>query len=279
MRKMRSDSTWSKLTPKQRRMMDEWYFQDGLSHAEILEDAEREFGIKATQQTLTSYFRYREKVRQWDGPVTFGRPEAVHLRRSRGLELHDLEARTVFHCTSAAYELSQADPDKMRVKELHTLMKMLSDRRYAQSNHVAKQEKYEFQRFLALRKLQCDEAKFQTKEELEKMMFDVANIWTRTKQKLKEDQAELEADRKCREGGSRAGAKGETEAERADAIDVKVEEAIGDDATTENRDPEVSPQERGGGGANDIREAAGEQSRQGSGSADAGGGGEVYKAI
>jgi hypothetical protein len=230
MRKLRADSTWSKLTSKQRRLMDEWYFEEGLSHAEILEDAEREFGIKATQQTLTSYFRYREKVREWDGPVKFGRPEAVYLNRSRGLEWHELEARVVLNSTVAAYELSQAEPDKMRVKELHTLLKMLSDRRHAQVNQVAKQEKYEFQRFLALRKLQRDEAKYQTKEELEKMMFDVADVWTRTKQKLAEEQAVLEADKKRREEGSRAEAEGETKAELEETTELEDGEAIVDGA-------------------------------------------------
>src|SRR5215472_16838524 len=120
MRKLRSDSTWSKLTPKQRRLMDEWYFEDGLSHAEILEDAEREFGITATQQTLTSYFRYRERARELAGPVRISRADAALVRRMKGMKLEELETKAIYFGAVAAYEMAQADPDKMRVKELRS---------------------------------------------------------------------------------------------------------------------------------------------------------------
>src|SRR5262245_24599340 len=128
MRKRRGDSPWSKLTVEQRKEMDKWYFAENLTYPEILERAEKQFNIKASKQTLTAYFRHREEVvggiAEWED-VVIAHPRA--FRVGANMEWKDLKARTLHSAAMAAYELSLAEPDKMRIPEMRSLMRILNE--------------------------------------------------------------------------------------------------------------------------------------------------------
>src|SRR5688572_13237341 len=48
MRKMRDDSTWNRLTPKQREALEEWLFDENLGYEKTVERVKQKFGIETT---------------------------------------------------------------------------------------------------------------------------------------------------------------------------------------------------------------------------------------
>jgi hypothetical protein len=53
--KLRCDSTWAALTPEQREMLEGWLFEENLGYTEVLERAQKEFGITGTKMSLTRF--------------------------------------------------------------------------------------------------------------------------------------------------------------------------------------------------------------------------------
>jgi hypothetical protein len=132
MRKRRSDSLWAKLSPEQQEQMDEWFFEENLGHREIVERAGKEFGIKASQQTLTGYYRHRERLlnladraKGLEGAEEHGMP----TRTGAELDWPELEAKVLRFAAMAAYEMSLAEPEKLPVKELRSLMRIINEHR------------------------------------------------------------------------------------------------------------------------------------------------------
>ena len=198
MRKRRSDSPWGKLTREQTRQMDTWRFEDNLSYAEIVKRALKEFNVTASEQTLTSYFRHRQEELDWDGDgpnIKFKEQLAMTDRPGMGKNLAELETRTLFFSAMAAYEMALADPEKMRVKEVRSLMKMLQDHRRFAEVRKMNAMKLEFQETATLVKLAKDQQKLQTKEEFEEMMMEATDIITRARQRGAEQSATLNAEK------------------------------------------------------------------------------------
>jgi hypothetical protein len=195
MRKRRGDSPWSKLTVEQRKLMDKWYFDENLSYPAILEKADKEFNIKASKQTLTAYFRHRENV--VGGLAAWEDLEADDPRARRvgaGMSWNDLEARVMQSAAMAAYEMSLSEPEKMRVKEIRSLMKMLHEHDRRIMDRKKMEQKAELQRAQMAFKVYKQEAGKQTKEEFEEMLMETADIVHRAQRKGAEHRATMAAE-------------------------------------------------------------------------------------
>ena len=64
MSKLRSDSTWNRLTPEQRETLETWLFDENLGYAETVERVRREFGLQATISSVGLFRRRRAAERQ-----------------------------------------------------------------------------------------------------------------------------------------------------------------------------------------------------------------------
>src|SRR5258708_36109491 len=62
--KMRKDSTWNRLTSKQRAKLEKWLFEGNLGHAEAVARAHKEFGVEGTVASMGRYYRRRAQERQ-----------------------------------------------------------------------------------------------------------------------------------------------------------------------------------------------------------------------
>src|SRR5713226_10710152 len=62
--KMRRDSTWNRLTSKQRAKLEKWLFEGNLGYAEAVARAHKEFGVKGTVASMGRYYRRRAQERQ-----------------------------------------------------------------------------------------------------------------------------------------------------------------------------------------------------------------------
>jgi hypothetical protein len=61
---MRKDSTWNRLTSKQRAKLEKWLFEGNLGYAEAVARAHKEFGVKGTVASMGRYYRRRAQERQ-----------------------------------------------------------------------------------------------------------------------------------------------------------------------------------------------------------------------
>ena len=61
---MRRDSTWNRLTSKQRAKLEKWLFEESLGYAEAVARAHKEFGVKGTVASMGRYYRRRAQERQ-----------------------------------------------------------------------------------------------------------------------------------------------------------------------------------------------------------------------
>lgn len=67
---MRDDSTWNRLTPEQRELLEEWLFEERLGYADALARVEKEFGLQASLASMGRYYRRRARERQVTELVT-----------------------------------------------------------------------------------------------------------------------------------------------------------------------------------------------------------------
>jgi hypothetical protein len=61
--KLRSDSTWSRLSAVQRNTLDDWLFEERLTYPKILERVQKEFGITGSRPSLCRYCDLRQQER------------------------------------------------------------------------------------------------------------------------------------------------------------------------------------------------------------------------
>jgi hypothetical protein len=61
MRKIRSDSTWNRLSRQQCATLDTWLFEENLSYNQVLTLVEKEFGLKASRASLGAYYQRRSR--------------------------------------------------------------------------------------------------------------------------------------------------------------------------------------------------------------------------
>ncbi|MDB6022714.1 MAG: hypothetical protein JWQ04_2571 [Pedosphaera sp.] len=119
MKKLRSDSKWSRLPAKQREQVLKWLFDDGLSYETALRRARKQFGIKASVSSLKRFYQHVAGARQM--------AEAVAL----GGNLEDLRGAAMKILGSAALDVAMyTTRDSKALKQLVPLVKlMLQDKR------------------------------------------------------------------------------------------------------------------------------------------------------
>jgi hypothetical protein len=66
MSKIRSDSTWAKLTPEQREKLEDWLFEENLGYQKVLERVQQEFGVTASLGSVAEFYQRtaRERARE-----------------------------------------------------------------------------------------------------------------------------------------------------------------------------------------------------------------------
>lgn len=207
MRRRRCDSPWNKLTDEQQKQMDAWYFDESLSCREIHDRARRTFGIDASRQTLTAYFRHREskRVLAGGGRLTADQVNELLLQRTgAGMSLEDLEGRTVYFTAMAAYQMSLAEPDSLRVKELRSLMKLLNENRRLVMDQKLKNEKLTLETMTAALKVRREQSEVMTKKDFERMVMDTGEILRRARGKGNELEEEDEDENNSKSSSKQA---------------------------------------------------------------------------
>jgi hypothetical protein len=129
MRKMRDDSTWNRLTPEQREMLEEWLFEERLGYADTLAKVEKEFGLQASLASMGRYYRRRARERQVTG---------LAAAQVMAFELNDLPVSTDSLRTAAVKlvgkaVLKLAGEKPEQVERLASLTKLLLE---SESNDI-----------------------------------------------------------------------------------------------------------------------------------------------
>ncbi len=119
--KLRSDSTWAALTSEQRETLEGWLFDENLGYTEVLERAQKEFGITASK---TSLIRFYQRAAAERAQREFLDLETT-IREMKGLEVNVNEMQSAAMCliTKRLMKLSLESPEK--VKEMAWLGSVL----------------------------------------------------------------------------------------------------------------------------------------------------------
>jgi hypothetical protein len=153
MKKLRSDSAWRKLTPEQQAQLDQWRFDENLSYKEILKQADAAFGVKASIPSLARFLGRRELMRE---SLEWERKNPLAGRAGAGMTRDELEGMSLHLAAMAAYELSLAKPGKLRVKDLHGLMKILREERRLALDREVKAQRIKIQELQAITRASKD---------------------------------------------------------------------------------------------------------------------------
>ena len=112
MGKLRCDSTWAALTPEQRETLEGWLFDENIGYAEVLERAQKEFGIAGTK---TSLVRFYQRAAAERAQREFLDLETT-IREMKGLEVDVNEMQSAAMCliTKRLMKLSLESPEKVQ---------------------------------------------------------------------------------------------------------------------------------------------------------------------
>ena len=112
MGKLRCDSTWAALTPEQRETLEDWLFGENLGYTEVLERAQKEFGITASK---TSLIRFYQRAAAERAQREFLDLETT-IREMKGLEVNVSEMQSAAMCliTKRLMKLSLESPEKVQ---------------------------------------------------------------------------------------------------------------------------------------------------------------------
>jgi hypothetical protein len=110
--KLRCDSTWAALTPEQRETLEGWLFEENLGYTEVLERAQKEFGVTGTKMSLT---RFYQRVATERAQREFLDLETA-IQEMKGLEVNVSEMQAAAMClvTKRLMKLSLESPEKVR---------------------------------------------------------------------------------------------------------------------------------------------------------------------
>jgi hypothetical protein len=120
-RKLRSDSTWAKLTPEQEEKLEGWLFEEKLGYDIVLKRAKTEWGVSSSRSSLSEYYQYLARQRRFEELAEAAEwmgqepdPAALNLRVNQALTA--LLGQT-------AYQLALEPTDKLPLKELSSVMR------------------------------------------------------------------------------------------------------------------------------------------------------------
>jgi hypothetical protein len=121
MGKMRCDSTWAALTPEQRETLEGWLFEENLGYAEVLAEAQKEFGIAGTKASLVRFYQRTAAER---AQREFLDLDAA-VKEMKGLDVNIVEMQATAMCliTKRLMKLMLESPEK--VKEMAWLGQLL----------------------------------------------------------------------------------------------------------------------------------------------------------
>ena len=110
--KLRCDATWAALSPEQREMLEGWLFEENLGYTEVLDRAQKEFGITGSKMSLV---RFYQRVAAERAQREFLELETT-IREMKGLEVNVVEMQSAAMCliTKRLMKLSLESPDKVR---------------------------------------------------------------------------------------------------------------------------------------------------------------------
>ena len=119
--KLRSDSTWAALTSDQREMLEGWLFEENLGYTEVLERAQKEFGITGSKMSLV---RFYQRVAAERAQREFLELDTA-VKELKGMDVNITEMKSAAMCliTKRLMKLSLESPD--RVKEMAWLGQVL----------------------------------------------------------------------------------------------------------------------------------------------------------
>jgi hypothetical protein len=142
MGKLRSDSTWRKLSRTQREELGEWLFEENLGYQEALERVQQRWGIISSKTSLTRFARrLREERLLRDLLESQGSAEALGKSEAR---LESLRGASLLLIGKRLLDNAMSDGE---VKELTALGRLMSDseQREIQRERLAlEREKFEF---------------------------------------------------------------------------------------------------------------------------------------
>jgi hypothetical protein len=110
--KLRCDSTWAALTPEQRETLEGWLFEENLGYTEVLERAQKEFGVTGTKMSLTRFYQRTATERAQREFLDL----ETTIREMKGLEVNVSEMQSAAMCliTKRLMKLSLESPEKVQ---------------------------------------------------------------------------------------------------------------------------------------------------------------------
>jgi hypothetical protein len=119
--KLRCDATWAGLTSDQRETLEGWLFEENLGYTEVLERAQKEFGIAGSKMSLV---RFYQRVAAERAQREFLELDTA-VKEMKGMDVNINEMKSAAMCliTKRLMKLSLESPDK--VKEMAWLGQVL----------------------------------------------------------------------------------------------------------------------------------------------------------
>jgi hypothetical protein len=141
MTKPRSDSAWRRLTPEQKETLEGWLFEESLGYREVLERAQKEFGVTASIPSLAGYYQRLARERKFNR-LAEAKDWALDAAADTPKinDVLDYAVRNLIGVT--VYEMAVEGPEKVKVKEIGQLMKLLLQNRQiaVREGHLAVRE-------------------------------------------------------------------------------------------------------------------------------------------
>jgi hypothetical protein len=142
MNKLRSDSAWSGLPAEQKEQLAEWLLEDNLPYSEVLERAEKEFGVAGSKSSLARYYRHLVKEQAMDEMREFMRTaEEMNGTEAR---LGQLRASAWKMVGKQFLQKALAGGEMKDLAALGRLMAESEEREIQRGRVVLAREKFEF---------------------------------------------------------------------------------------------------------------------------------------
>jgi|SRR5882724_7855603 len=142
LRKLRSDSVWSGLTPEQRQTMETWLFDENAGYKEVQARVLRDFGLTCSTMNVAAFYR-RVKVERSVEEMAPALEAAADVNAT-GADVETLRASTL---KLVAKRLHDAAIDGKEPRELAALNRLLQaghERKIQQGWLVLARERFEF---------------------------------------------------------------------------------------------------------------------------------------
>jgi hypothetical protein len=130
MSKMKSNCTWSLLTPEQRDELERWLFDENMSYREAKERVQKEWGVTASIWSVGRFYQSRVNDRSL-GEVTEGQDATKNVNET-GTNLDDL--CTAFRRVVGTQVLEKAMAGS-ELKDLAVLGRLIADTEWVQVQH------------------------------------------------------------------------------------------------------------------------------------------------